>query len=73
MCTITATEFKTNFGKYLEIALKEDILITKNGHPLFTLSKIKTDSWHDFANNWHDVKRYDIDESDSRIEQILKK
>ena len=33
MChmTITATEFKTNFGKYLTLVQKEDILITKNG------------------------------------------
>ena len=29
--TITATEFKTNFGKYLSMAREEDIYITKNG------------------------------------------
>lgn len=29
--TITATEFKKNLGKYLELAIKEDIVITKNG------------------------------------------
>ena len=29
--TITATEFKKNLGKYLELANKEDIRITKNG------------------------------------------
>lgn len=28
---ITATEFKTNFGKYLAMISKEDIFITKNG------------------------------------------
>lgn len=28
---VTATEFKTNFGKYLEMILTEDIFITKNG------------------------------------------
>ena len=28
---VTATEFKANFGKYLELAAKEDIFITKNG------------------------------------------
>jgi len=28
---VTATEFKTNFGKYLEMITKEDIFITKNG------------------------------------------
>lgn len=37
--TVTATEFKTNLGKYLEIVLDEDILITKNGKVIAQLSK----------------------------------
>lgn len=28
---ITATEFKANFGKYLELIAEEDIFITRNG------------------------------------------
>ena len=28
---VTATEFKTNLGKYLEMAASQDIFITKNG------------------------------------------
>ncbi len=28
---ITATEFKTNFGKYLDLLTKEDIFVTRNG------------------------------------------
>ena len=28
---VTATEFKTNFGKYLDMLLSEDIFITRNG------------------------------------------
>ena len=28
---VTATEFKTNFGKYLDLISKEDIFITRNG------------------------------------------
>ena len=28
---VIATEFKTNFGKYLEIIAKEDVFITRNG------------------------------------------
>ena len=31
---VTATEFKTNFGKYLELIAKEDIFITRNGKPI---------------------------------------
>jgi len=73
MCTITATEFKSNLGKYLELALEQDILITKNGHPLCTLSKAKADSWHDLAKKWDDVKRYDVDETDPKIAHMLGK
>ena len=28
---VTATEFKTNLGKYLELVSQQDIYITKNG------------------------------------------
>lgn len=28
---VTATEFKTNFGKYLDMLSSEDIFITRNG------------------------------------------
>lgn len=34
---VTATEFKTNFGKYLDLLTKEDIFVTKNGK---TVAKI---------------------------------
>ena len=37
--TVTATEFKKNLGKYLEIVSDEDILITKNGKVIAQLSK----------------------------------
>ncbi len=34
---VTATEFKTNFGKYLDMVTKEDIFITRNGK---TIAKV---------------------------------
>lgn len=36
--SITATEFKNNFGKYLLLATKEDIFITKNGKTIAKLT-----------------------------------
>ena len=36
---ITATDFKTNFEKYLKMVSDEDILITKNGKVVAQLSK----------------------------------
>ncbi len=38
---ISATEFKNNIGKYLSLAAKEDILITKNGRQIAKLSAVK--------------------------------
>lgn len=31
MCTISSTEFKNNFGKYIELSEREEIIITKRG------------------------------------------
>jgi len=40
---ITATELKTNIGKYLSLASKEDIIITKNGKSIAKLTNINED------------------------------
>ena len=36
--SITATELKSNLGKYLQLASKEDIYITRNGKVVARLS-----------------------------------
>lgn len=35
---ITATEFKSNLGHYLDLAEEEDVLISKNGKPIAKLT-----------------------------------
>ncbi|MCL4440168.1 MAG: type II toxin-antitoxin system Phd/YefM family antitoxin [Firmicutes bacterium] len=40
---ITATEFKNNIGKYLALASKEDIYITKNGKSIAKLTNTNED------------------------------
>ncbi len=40
---ITATEFKTNLGKYLGLIAKEDIYITKNGKVIAKMSNPNVD------------------------------
>lgn len=35
---VTATEFKTNLSKYLELAVTQDIFITKNGKNIARLT-----------------------------------
>ena len=37
MCTITATELKTNFGKYTELGQREEIEVTSHGKVIFTI------------------------------------
>ena len=37
--TVTATEMKTNFGKYLELVENGDIVITRNGRRIARLVK----------------------------------
>lgn len=38
---VTATEFKTNLGKYLELAALQDIFITKNGKSIARVTSPK--------------------------------
>ena len=40
---VTATEFKTNMGKYLSMASKQDIYITKNGQRIAKLTNPSND------------------------------
>ena len=35
---VTATEFKSNLGKYLELAARQDIFITRNGKNIARLT-----------------------------------
>ena len=71
--TVTATEFKTNLGKYLEIVLDEDIFITKNGKVIAQLSKPQFNklaalrSLVGIANNGTDVTLNDI--KDERLKR----
>ncbi|MDR0596073.1 MAG: type II toxin-antitoxin system Phd/YefM family antitoxin [Clostridiales Family XIII bacterium] len=40
---ITATELKSNMGRYLSLVASEDIIITKNGKNIAKLSSTKQD------------------------------
>lgn len=41
MLEITVTEFRNHFGKYLKLAEKEKIGVTKRGKPCFTIVPAK--------------------------------
>jgi len=40
---VTATEFKSNIGKYLTLVAEQDIIITKNGKSIARLTSTKQD------------------------------
>ena len=40
---VTATEFKTNLGRYLEVVESEDIVITRNGKRIARLTDAARD------------------------------
>ena len=68
---VTATEFKANFGKYLDLITKEDIFITRNGK---TVAKVvnpqvsAVDSLRGMLNNFSS----DVDLDSLREERLLK-
>lgn len=74
MCIITATELKENLGKYLKMASKEEILVTKNGKPLIRLCSAKSTSWDGFCDEFGGIaKESNLDLNDPKIAGILGK
>lgn len=71
---ITATEFKTNFGKYLEmISLsQEDIFITKNGKTIAKVSNPQISAVDKISGVLAGLVPDDFDSSDIRKERLEK-
>lgn len=70
--SITATELKNNLGKYLQLASKEDIYITRNGKVVARLSNPYQDRV-DIANSLFGILSADktLEESEEeRLNQI---
>lgn len=67
--TITATELKTNLGKYLLLAATEDIFITRNGKVVAKLSNPHQDRV-DIAKSLFGVLPADMTLEQSRKERL---
>jgi prevent-host-death family protein len=72
MIQTTATDFKMNLGKYLSLARRQDIHITKNGTDIAVLTAPKANS------NWVDeitgiILAEDIDIKQIKAERLAKK
>ena len=72
MIQITATELKSNLGKYLTMVKREDINITKNGRNIALLTVNKT------VNNWVNeitgiISNMDMNADTIKMERIINK
>ena len=68
---VTATEFKTNFGKYLEIIAKEDVFITRNGKTVAKVVNPQISAVDSLRGMLSGVSS-DIDTDSLREERLLK-
>ena len=71
MMSITATELKMNLGKYLMLAEKEDIYITKNGKVVAKLSNPNQDRV-DMAKSLFGILPSDITLEEAKKERLSK-
>lgn len=69
---ITATEFKTNFGKYLEpVSLsQEDIFITENGKTVAKVSNPRVSAVDRISGVLEGLVPDDLDRTDIRKERL---
>ena len=71
MMSITATELKSNLGKYLLLAATEDIFITKNGKVIAKLSNPHQDRVN-MAKSLFGILPDDVSLEEAREERLEK-
>ncbi len=64
MCTITATELKENFGKYMKLGQKEEIEVTHRGEPIFVIVPKKEQLKKEWASLFGSLPREAYDDDD---------
>ena len=69
--TVTATEFKTNVGKYLDLIAEEDIFITQNGKLIAKVVNPQISAVDSLRGMLKDVSS-DIELDSLREERLLK-
>lgn len=69
---VTATEFKTNFGQYLERVSEEDIFITKNGKAIGRFTSTAFDKLNALENITGIIseKNFPSDYKDARLSKL---
>lgn len=69
---ITATEFKLNLGKYLDLVSKEDIFITRNGKTIAKIINPQISAVDSIRGLLADAVPDDIDTDSLREERLSK-
>ena len=69
---VTATEFKTNFGKYLEILAREDIFITKKGKTVAKMINPNVNAVDEISGILSGALPRDYDRKSLRAERLKK-
>jgi len=73
MLKITATEFKSNFGKYLDLLNTETIIITKNNKPVAKVTNASQDRVDMVKSIFGIIPDTGYTLEDAKRERILKK
>jgi prevent-host-death family protein len=69
---VTATEFKTNIGKYLALVHQEEIVITKNGKSVAKLTSARNEKMDALRSLRGILKDKDITLDSAREERLSK-
>ena len=71
MMIVKSTEVQNNFGKYLEIASRQEIVITKNGLPVARLLGMR-DTLSFLADRLVGILPQDVDENEAKSERLAR-
>lgn len=67
---VKATDIKNNFGKYIKLLDKEDIIVTKNGTPVAKISK--HEDWNDAGKVCEQIAAYGYNGKKISYEEFIK-
>jgi prevent-host-death family protein len=68
---VPSTEVQNNFGKYIELALEQEIVITKNGTPIARLLGMN-EAISFLSDRLVGLVPHDVDLDDAKIERLAR-
>ena len=68
---VKSTEIQNNFGKYLEIASQQEVVITRNGQPIARLVGMK-ETLSFLSDRLVGILPHDVDEDGAKAERLTR-